>query len=489
MNNANLNVYGNKSQHLSEAFAAVSAEKIMIIPLDYGKGSFAGQAVRGTGEFLVKQPWQIYNSATGVAFLQNKIQGLCSKYHIDREHVILGGENLPKYVINFVHALRQEGLKFVHVNGTQCQKNRDNRRAKNNNLDLRPIAKTILNRQAQDVREFGALYYRLRQATRERSKFIGISTQIKNRIHEQINILFPGFLDEQQSGITPFSNPSLWLMKDHFSIARIRRRRLPSLVAGLRKHHAQHPEEVARQLQQLAEQALRPPAELVDYLSDSLRNTIALYCELRKAIVAQEDVMARILVQTPGFYLTSIPGIAIVYAATMISEVGAKWYELPPGNILSYGGLIPKETQTGEDDVVKLRLPRDANKILKNAVLQAAHSTGTTRHPAWRINPALGSHRLMEHYQRIEERGGKTNLSTAGLLIRISHRLVNEQRMYVPDGTNWDVTTYFDCVYKSLKEKWKPFDLRGIPEQNNYLSKFKQEIDDATESSDSVTNN
>ena len=490
MNSTNVNVYGHRSQLLDAAFSAVSAEKVMIIPLDYGKKSFAGQAIRGNGDFLVKRPWKILNSSAGVEFLERKIQGLCSKHHIKREHVILGGENLPKYTINFIHALRQDGLKFVHVNGAQCKKRRDNRRAKNNNLDLRPIAKTILDRQAQDVRAFDALYFQLRQATRERKSRVNVRSGIMNRIHEDVSVLFPGFLDEKQSGLSPFSEASFWLMQDRFSVGRMRRRRLPALRAGLRKRRVEHPEEVAGQLKQLAQDALVPPSDQVDHLSESLAQLVGIYRQLCVAVQAAENVMARILVQTPGFYFTSLPGIAIIYASTIVGEVGIEWYKLPPGNILSYGGVIPRETQTGENNVTKLKLPHDANKILKDALLQAAHSTGTTKHPAWRIDPELSEHRLMKHYQSVEERGGKSNLSTASLMVRIMRRLINEQRIYVPDReTHWNVADYFECVYKKILEKWKPFDLRGIPEQNNYLIKLKREIDQAKDQPDSLTEN
>jgi transposase len=479
MNNSNVSVYSNRSQLLCDVFSAVSAEKVMIIPLDYGKKSFAGQAIRGNGDFLTKRPWKIQNTAAGVGFLEGKIQGLCSKHHIAREHVVLGGENLPKYTINFVHALRQRGLKFVHVNGTQCKKRRDNRRAKNNNLDLRPIAKTILDRHAQDVRAFDGLYSVLRQATRERKEWVNVRTGIMNRIQEDVSILFPGFLDEKRSGLTPFSDASLWLMSDRFSVGHMRRRRLVSLIAHLRNYRVKHAEEVAGMLKQLADQALEPPADLVDYFSDSLKEMIEVYRQLCVAIRTQENVMARLLIQTPGFYFTSLPGVAIIRAATIVSEVGVKWYELKPGNILSYSGTIPRETQTGEGEAVKLKLPHDANKILKNALLQAAHDTGTTKHPAWRLSAELGEHRLMKHYESVKERDGKTNLSTAGLMVRIMHRLINQQDIYIPDkGTCWNVSDYYECVYNCLQEKWKSYDLRGIPEENNFLLKLRQEIDE-----------
>jgi transposase len=480
MNTEQSSIYKQKSQLLKDVFDSVPAEKVMLVALDYAKTSFVGRPISGTGQLLTKRPWKIYNSRDGVDFLWKKIQSLCRKHHIAQEHVLLGGENLPKYTVNFIHALRQMGLKFVHSNAVQCSKNGGNRRAKSDPLDLRPISVTILDREARDVRAFNEQALTLREATRFRRQMVESRSTHMNRMHGLVNILCPGFLSKKTSGISPFSEASLWLMEDDMSLERLQRRRESTLAQRLEERGVDDPAQSAQRLKEFARRALPPPVDQVAYLSQALKDAVGIYQSFCQAVDSQENSMARLLIQMPGFYFTSIPGIGLVRTSEMVGEVGDNWFKLRPGNILSYGGLVPGQTQSGDGEVVKLKLPRHANKTLKNAILQSAHGTAAVRHPARRVDPNLGEHRLRAHYRSVALRGGKTGLSTANLLVRICHKLINEQRIYLPDkGTKYDVNAYFACVERMLQHKWKDYDLRGIPEEDNRLIKLRKDIEQA----------
>ena len=63
-----------------------------------------------------------------------------------------------------------------------------------------------------------------------------MSTEEKNRIHTIVDQIFPGFLNEKNIGISPFSNSSLYLMADQFSPAQIRRRKRRKLIETLGRY-------------------------------------------------------------------------------------------------------------------------------------------------------------------------------------------------------------------------------------------------------------
>jgi len=70
----------------------------------------------------------------------------------------------------------------------------------------------------------------MKSSERTRRRLVKQETAVKNRIHREVDILFPGFLSEKASGLTPFSGPTLDLMGKDFSVARISGMRLDTLV-------------------------------------------------------------------------------------------------------------------------------------------------------------------------------------------------------------------------------------------------------------------
>ena len=169
--------------------------------------------------------------------------------------------------------------------------------------------------------------------------------------------------------------------------------------------------------------------------------------------------MARCLVQTPGFYLTSFPGIGIVLAGGIMAEYGDRRHWPPVDNMASYAGIVPREKQTGGIDKAPLKghLPMDCNRMLKDWLLQGAYHVGTTKHPMQKIDGNDGSHRLLEHYCRIENNEGKSRLSTAKLLLKISRRMVMNERVYLPSkwvlkpaSSEEELFLYLDVVNSTL---------------------------------------
>ena len=120
------------------------------------------------------------------------------------------------------------------------------------------IAKTLLNRRANCCPAQSGIYLNMRTVVRHRRKLVGITTEVRNRIHSVVDRLFPGFLNESKSGITPFSKSSLWLMQERFSAGQIRRRRRSTLVEALRRLGTKKPEDTADRLQHYTTEVFNP---------------------------------------------------------------------------------------------------------------------------------------------------------------------------------------------------------------------------------------
>ena len=470
-------IYGERNQVTAECFSRAGApEKVMVVPMDLAKEQHVASLCLGTGAYLVKA-FPVFNNLAGVDYLVKRIEGICKQYRIPRENVLIGGEDPGEYAFNFIHGLRLRAYPFLCVNAGKAATLRNNSRAVSDVLALDGIAQALVQQRGRTMEAFDGLYSTLKSAARSRRKLVVEETACKNRIHRKVDILFPGFLRESRTGIVPFSAASLDLMERDFSCVKVKRMRPETLVKRLCKGHVHHPEKTALKMKAAAEQVLPPPPNLIAYESKSLNQKVGLLRSLRAGIVSETEEMARCLVRTPGVFLTSVPGVGVVLAGHIMAEYGCPDHWPDADNMASYAGIVPRSKQTGGPaKPAKVgRLPRDANRILKDYLLQAAFHAGTT-----------GSHRIQEHFQRVENREGRSRLSTAKLLVRVMRKMVKTEMIYLPDEIlrpgkqlppNY-VIDYYREATEAMDRKWSKFDLSGIPDKDNRLIKWKETVDD-----------
>jgi hypothetical protein len=119
-------------------------------------------------------------------------------------------------------------------------------------------------------------------------------TEVKNRVHGIVDELFPGFLNETNTGIVPFTQSSLYLMEDRFSPKQIRRRRHQKLIDILKRSGTSKAEETAYKLQQYAAKVLRAPNEYVDTMQLSLAQHVKHIRCLKESVTQMDKEIARI---------------------------------------------------------------------------------------------------------------------------------------------------------------------------------------------------
>lgn len=477
-------IYPNRSQVLNRCFeSAENLEGVLIVPIDFAKSKHVARLCLGTGEYLEKQPITVHNDIRGADFLHRRIQGARRRHKFAAGCVVLGGEDTPSYAVNFISRMRRMHYPFVRVNAREAKKKRRSSRASSDTLALDGIVQMILERRANDI-EFGIeLYDEIKLAARQRRRYVQDETACKNRIHRSVELLFPGFLNDKDITLMPYGTACLALLEDDFSVQRIKRRRHPTLAKLLHRHRVNNADEMAAKIKALADRTLPPEPASVAAESARLRNKVGLLHAVRASLKDEEQRMAVLLVQTTAFYLTTIPGIGVVLAAHIVAELGCPEQLADADHIASYSGIIPRESQTGGPDKapIKGHLPIDCNHILKDYLMQAAHHVGTTSHPIGRLPGVDGTHALQAHYQAVEARGGKSRLSTAKKFIRVGRRLMKDGDLYVPmhwrgsspSHTPAEMIQYYEVVTESLTEKWKPYDLSTVSEENNKLTIWK----------------
>jgi transposase len=485
-------IFPERSQVTEELFASSEPGRVLVVPIDFAKTEHTAQICRGTGEFVFRKPMRLENTVDGAHYLLQRLEACRERFSVAPGNVVIAGEDAPSYALNFLTELVAGGAAIARVNSREATKYRTNTRATSDCLALNGIAQAVLCHRAYDVAEQDELYAVMKAAERARRRLVWQQTAAGNRIHRCVEVLFPGFLSEKATGLQPFGTACLDLMSDDFSVGKIRRMKLETLTGKLHRHQVQRPNDAAARIKALANSALTPPPQIVPYQTRSLAAKVELLRAVRTALAQEENEMARCLVQSPGFFLTSIPGLGVVLTGGIVAESGNPDRWSPADRLASYAGIVGRQFQTGGSAKAPVAgtLPRNANRILKDWVLQAAFHVGTTEHPAWTMLGLPGQHPLYEHYHRIEARNGRSLLGTGKKLLAIGRAMARDRRIYLPLNAidpqapqampAAQYLEYSRITMAMMLAKWKGCDLRGIPDERNLLVRFQEDIEAIT---------
>jgi len=446
------NIFLNANPAIEKLFAnAGSPKKVMCIPIDYAKKQHTALVCNGEGMQL-RGPFNVHNTPEGVVFLEGIIKGLRKKHSIHKEHVFFGGEDCSAIAFNFIHALLQEGYLGIGINAADAVEARENYVASTDKLDLLGIgAMLIRKRHGRTLStEYGPARI-LRELVHHRDAFVKAETASALRIHHLVDQLMPGFLDEKQSGLYPFSDASLWLMSDRFSPQQLRARKDASLAEKLSVFMLQNVAGKVEKLKQLACSVLPPPEALCEVLQTNLSQEVEMYIHMTDSIqVATKDI-ARRLAPTPGAMLTTVSGIGITLAAGLFAEVGDPTRDRSLRQLASYAGLVARLKQTGGPDKPARSKGRSRRACvpLKRRVLDIALKIGQNGHEE-----------LQADYQRRERDNQDVRLTMGRRMLRICMYLIRHQSFFLPpslvkETDSTVLAAYYQQAWDKVLIKWR----------------------------------
>ena len=235
----------------------------------------------------------------------------------------------------------------------------------------------------------------LRELTRQRKHYVESRNRETNRIHKIL-----------QSGMGLSGRNLLQLLVDrtpitarivHQSVYTSLKKKVPQLLEALDGYFSEHHRFMLKQ-----------SLEFYDFYQkqiEILENRINYY------LMQYEDQVE---------ILDSIPGIDVITASVIISEVGVDMSQFPTaGHLASWAGLCPGNNESaGKKRSTKIR---HGNSYLKKCLCQAAFA----------VKRQKGSP-LAERYYQIQSRRGpqKATIALAHQLLKIAYILLKEQMTY-----------------------------------------------------------
>jgi len=287
--------------------------------------------------------------------------------------VSVGMEATGSYWLSLYEKLKKLGLPVIVLNPLQVKayRNEGIREAKNDRLDAQLIVKVLRfgDYKISDIPNEDI--FALRQLTRLRSDLVSMTTDLKLKTISIFDQVFPEYKDLFYDIFATTSKALLDEAVVPKDLAMIPTEKLTLLLE--KASRGRQGEKEAKQIKAVAEQSIGVTIGL-DAFTLSLKILLTQITHLEGEIKKlDKEIMGR--VQSQETTLTSIPGIGVNTAGTILAEVGnfERFRDDKDGaeKLVALAGIDPKVKESGKYKG-KAKMSKRGSPYLRQAVRQAA---------------------------------------------------------------------------------------------------------------------
>lgn len=367
---------------------------------------------------LIAEPFLFENTSQGFAAFLMRLGSVGAYYG----NCTIGMESTGHYWFALLDFLVAHGFEPIVLNPIQTDAYRrveNVRSAKTDLIDAILIADLIRIKRFTPWRRADELYDGLKHLTRYRSTLVEQSTRVKNKTTAALDRVFPEY-----NGI--FADPY-----GSTSKAVLKRCPTPKEIMGFGIYRLTHLIEGAsngrcgRSHADSLMAAARTSAG-ASHSSDALSLQIRLMVEQLDFLEGQMKVLdekiARMLDETPGKWLTTVPGIGPTLAAQITGEIGDPYRFSSSRKLVAYAGMDATVRQSGESEESG-RMSKRGSSQLRYALIRAADGVR-------RLDPYF-----KDYYEKKIDEGAHYFCAIAGVARKLSGvvlALMREERAYSP---------------------------------------------------------
>jgi transposase len=384
--------------------------------IDVAKRQHKAMLMGADGSTLLK-PFTVTNNRAGMDDLLKRLAAIA-------EPLEVGLEATGHYWLALYDQLTQAGYTVHVLNPLQVHAYQRSgiRKHKSDPVDAVWIADFVRIGGARDHLNTQTLphYLQLRQLARFRFSLIDQIGDAKRRALSVLDRVFPEY---EQVFSDVFIATSRALLNEAVmpqDFANFPLDELTSLLA--KSSHGRFGYDKATQLQTLAQHSIG-----VSLLADAAR--VELGCLLAQITFVEQQVelvdeqLARLVAALPDHYLTTIPGVGAVVAATLLGEIGDIARCPSIEQLVAYSGIDPTTFQSGQFQASETHMSKRGSPYLRRALWLAA---GIAR----QYDPQLKT-----YYEKRRAEGKPYGTVMGALCRKLLNRIyvvLRDQRPYVP---------------------------------------------------------
>jgi transposase len=398
-----------------------------VVGIDVAKQAHVVCALEAPSGTVRHKPSRIEATAAGYTLLRSWLQTWGA-----RETLLIGLEATGPLWEPLYDTLTQVGYTVVLLNPRQTAAWASSLglRAKTDGLDAQTLARGLLAGLARASTLPSEAIQALRTLTRARRDLIQSRTAARQRLHDELVLLFPEFVRFLPTlpGRTDLGSPAvLQLLSAYSSAQAIAHAPLEAVVATVEQVSAgRWGRGHALALQELAQRSTASSRAVA--ARSLVARMLALHLLELDAHIAELEAASADLLQddTDGQRLQEIPGIGPQGAATIRAELGDVARFQRVDEVVAYAGLDPRTRQSGAFMGQK-RLSKRGPGALRHALYLAAFVAARCS-PEWRAR-----------YERLLARGrAKKEAFTilARALLRVIYHLLRTGEAYDPTLLN-----------------------------------------------------
>ena len=317
-----------------------------------------------TGE-VIENPFLVTNNKQGFDLLYSKIKDL------DKENVLIGLESTAHYGNNFIFYFHEKQFKIALINPIQTSTLRKTRirKVKNDKVDSLLICEALslgyynlLSNYDIELLEIKSLC-RFRKELKDKAS--GAKIQLNSYVDQvfpELNCFFKNNLDIKTA------HELLKLYQSPQDISKLNLTKLSNLL--IKSSRGKYDKNRAIELKQLASNS-------VGINNSALCIQIKMTIELIELLESQiKDIEKQVseFIKKSDNVITSIPGIADITAAIIISEIGDINRFNNPSQVLAFAGLDPSVKQSGTFNASSTRMSKRGSSLLRYALILAANN-------------------------------------------------------------------------------------------------------------------
>lgn len=271
------------------------------------------------------------------------------------------------------------------------------------------------------------LYLPLRSLTRYRYHLVRELVRVKSYC---LSLVYLKATDYTHMDTRPFSKvfgaTSQAVLREFATLDEIAEMPFEELVEWLDvkgKRRFTNPEENARKLQRVAQDAYRLPAEWAAIIHDIISLNLRHMALLQDLIKRVETAIAGQMENIPQT-LDTIPGIGPVFAAGIIAEIGdLARFDFNEAKVASYAGLKWPRSQSADFEAEDTKLSRSGNRFLRYYFCEAAQVA--------RLHVPEYRHYYNRKFREVRKHQHKRAIVlTARKLVRLVVRLLTTNQPY-----------------------------------------------------------
>lgn len=338
---------------------------MFIVGIDIAKRSHEAVIITEDGQ-IVRKAFNFRNNCTGYNLLLEQVR----KLTLVKSQIVFAMESTAHYWLALYAKLSKDGYTVMVLNPIQSHSLRELyiRKAKTDTKDSLVIADLVRfgRCKASNVPQDKILA--LREMCRSRAYLIDMAADLKRKLIALLDRIFP----EYESLFDPvFGKASIAVLRKYPTPQKVKNAHLEKLTELLMESSGGHfGEWKARQLKEAAHNSFG-----IDDSCGVYSALLGMFLEQILSLTEQADSLEKqiaSLLKEFDSQLTSIPGVGIVLAATILSEIGDISRFSSSDKLLAYAGLDPSVKQSGEFKSNQNRMSKRGSPYLRRAIWLAS---------------------------------------------------------------------------------------------------------------------